>query len=139
MVARLPPGEPIQGLIIVPTAVQDSAAAGAWIADAMISTAGFPAIGRMVTDIGFVRALGYSVGRPRGAVPVRLVAVMTSERSAILVSGGLGLIKGLAGVLPSEGASAEQRLAIAEMQQLSVERDGDLLSFSLALGAGALR
>ncbi len=133
--ARLVPqltagGHPISVIVAFPQALQDAGGAAVELSSSLLDFAGLGPLGELLRKIGFAKGLGYSIARRGDAFPVELVAVMKDEEAAGLVSGTLNLLKGLALSLPQ---SADDREAIRPLEDLSVEREGEILTIRFVM------
>ncbi|MBA3240542.1 MAG: hypothetical protein H0T60_04875, partial [Acidobacteria bacterium] len=94
----------------------------------------------IVKQLGAVRGVGCALAHEGGGFPVELVAVMRDEETAGLVSGTLNLAQKLASAAPRPAnAPAEQREALEHFQQMSVERDADVLSIKIVMTEAQLQ
>ena len=83
-------------MIAFPQHVQDAAKAALELSSVVMDFAGVGPIGRLMSKIGYSRAIGCSIGHEGESFPVELVAVMKDEDAAALVSGGSHFCRGSA-------------------------------------------
>lgn len=125
---------PVSMMIAFPQQLQDAADVALQVSSAVMDFAGIGGLGQLMSKLGYSRAIGCSIGRRGDSFPVKLVAVMRDEDAATLISGGLTLLKGIgAWAERAPARSAEEAEARQNFQNMSVSRDGDVLSIDLVM------
>lgn len=126
---------PVSMMIAFPQHYQDAADAALQVSSAMLDFAGVGPLGQLMSKIGFSRAVGCTIGRDGDSFPVELVAVMKDEEAAALVSGGFTLLKGIGEWAGQQrpARSAAEAEALRNFHNMSIDRDGDVLSIGLVM------
>lgn len=124
---------PVMMMVALPQEAQDAAEVVLQATSLVTDLAGVGGLGELLKKIGYVRGVTCTFSRNGDAFPVELVAIMRDEGAASLASGTITVLKQLPGFMPQQNLSPAQRKAKQNIDDISVKRNGDVLSIKMIM------
>lgn len=128
--------QPVYAVVVVPQEVQDAGQAALGLSTFACGLLGLDAVGSVLSGIPSTRALGVTMTPAGGDYRSELGAVLSDEKAASMITGGFGLLKGLATVLaqtPSSGREGQE--ALAQANKMAFTRDGEIVYIAMTMTA----
>lgn len=124
---------PILVMVALPQASQDMANAVVQLTSTALDLAGVSPLGDLLNKIGYAQALGCAISHKDESFPVAVSAVMKDEDSAKFVSGALGVLRSLGGMVSKNYASQRDADAARAIQTMSIERRREVVSVRMTM------
>lgn len=119
--------ESVAMAFVWPQTAQDVSKAAVAVSAQALRFVGWGPLGTLVEKLGVGRALTAACSRESGGVRLSLTGLMQDEDSATIVSGGLTLLKGLAGLVPPQPPGPSS----TDIGNMTVDRHGALVSVTM--------
>jgi hypothetical protein len=124
---------PILMMVALPQASQDVANAAVKLTSAVMNLAGVGPLGDLLDKIGYAQGLACAISHKDESFPVAVSAVMKDEDSAKFVSGALGLLKNLGGIVSKNYSTQTDPDTARAIQSMSVERKREVVSIRMTM------
>lgn len=128
---------PVRMQVLLPRALGDVGFVLDGAADVLTGLVTIGPIGELLGKIGLAQAVSLGVRREGDRFPLEVVAIMKDEGAARLVSGGLGLLKGVSSLIPNGSPSDQQ--AQEMLNSLDATREGNRVRLVLSVPEEELR
>lgn len=103
-----------------------------------LNAVGFGPLSEVFKTLGFAKGISCSLVPDGNGILVDLSSAMKDESSAGFASGLLNILKGTTRLIPENGVLPENRETLQNFQDMSIDREGEVLKISFRMPRAAL-
>ncbi len=125
-------GQPVYAVVVVPQEAQDMGQAALSLSAFGCGLLGLDAVGSVLSSIPSTSAMGVCIAPAKGIYRSEIGMVLSDEKAASMITGSIGLLKGLTSIL---SGGHEGRETLAQADKLSSTRDREIVYIAVMMTA----